>query len=246
MPPTEPFPFDALEASFRMLTTGPAPLALDGRRVGRGLPARPVPLGELRSRLLHPATGFETRDAALAELARLAQARGGAWTVGLAGVLLPGLRRAVARLAARCPGHQAADLQAAALAGLLEAVRAFPAGGAERVAERLLAAAVREAERLRKAAQRGRRREVPAGLLVGSAARPACHPELALARAVAEGVISAGDAELVAQTRLGGLGLAAAAARAGLGYEAAKKRRQRAEAALAGWLGARRVSRNGR
>src|SRR6266508_4121751 len=46
--------FDTLETCFRLLTSGPAPLTLDGRHVGHGLPARPIPLGELRVLLQHP------------------------------------------------------------------------------------------------------------------------------------------------------------------------------------------------
>jgi hypothetical protein len=37
-------PFDTLETCFRLLTEGPAPLALDGRHVGHGLPARSIRL----------------------------------------------------------------------------------------------------------------------------------------------------------------------------------------------------------
>ena len=46
-------PFDTLEKTFDLLTTGPRPLALDGTGLP-GLPDRPVPLGELKARLLHP------------------------------------------------------------------------------------------------------------------------------------------------------------------------------------------------
>jgi hypothetical protein len=56
MRPTPPSPFDTLENCFRLLTTGPAPLAIDGRRLGHGLPTRQIPLGELRVLLHHPAT----------------------------------------------------------------------------------------------------------------------------------------------------------------------------------------------
>jgi hypothetical protein len=42
-------PFDTLEAGFRLLTSEPAALALDGRQVGHGAPARRIPLGELRN-----------------------------------------------------------------------------------------------------------------------------------------------------------------------------------------------------
>lgn len=52
-------PFDTLETCFRLLSTGPACLALDGRRLGHGLPARRIPRGELRVLLQHPAATSE-------------------------------------------------------------------------------------------------------------------------------------------------------------------------------------------
>ncbi len=94
-------PFDTLEKTFDLLTTGPRPLALDGTGLP-GLPDRPVPLGELKARLLHPSTPFAIRDAIVGELVARAQAEGGRWSVGLAGVLLPGLRRAVWALTQAC------------------------------------------------------------------------------------------------------------------------------------------------
>jgi hypothetical protein len=43
---------DALRTSFHLLTTGPAPLAVEGRRRGPSLPARPIPLNRLMLLLL--------------------------------------------------------------------------------------------------------------------------------------------------------------------------------------------------
>jgi hypothetical protein len=106
-------PFDTLETCFRLLSTGPACLALDGRRLGHGLPARRIPRGELRVLLQHPAATSELRRAALQELVHLATQQRGGWTVGVAGVLLPGLRRIVASVACfnrRAAGHVEADL----------------------------------------------------------------------------------------------------------------------------------------
>jgi hypothetical protein len=117
-------PFDVLDRSFRLLVCEPAPLALDGRMVGHGLPARPIPLDVLRGLLLHPSVGFDARDAALTWLVQRAQADGGGWLVGLAGVLLPGIGRRVYPLCRAFP-RLAPDLEAEALAGLLQAVRSW-------------------------------------------------------------------------------------------------------------------------
>ncbi len=89
----DPSPYETLETAFGLLTSGPEPLSLDGRLVGHGLPPRAIPLDELRGMLLHPSVAFAARDAAVAELARRARRDRGAAMVGLAGVLLPGLRR---------------------------------------------------------------------------------------------------------------------------------------------------------
>jgi hypothetical protein len=67
-------------------------------------------------------------------------------------------------------------------------------------------------------------------------ARPLSSPEEPLLRAVAAGAIAARDAQLILETRVDGVCLHALADRRGLGYVGLLKRRQRAEAALRGWL----------
>lgn len=225
-------PFDTLERTFTLLVTGPCPLALDGREVP-GLPARPVPLDELKARLLHPSTRFEVRDAIVSALVTHAQAEGGRWSVGLAGVLLPGLRRATWPLGQACPG-KAADIEAEALAAFLGAVaRCEP--GRPRLAARLCWLARAGAQRLCHAelAEQARPGSEPVS---AAPPRPWGHPDLVLARAVRAGVICAADAELIGDTRIAGTALAEAAQRLGLGYWACHKRRRRAESALVEWV----------
>ena len=53
-------------------------------------------------------------------------------------------------------------------------------------------------------------------------------------------MLSQADAELIAATRVEEIPLRQLAGRWGAGYEALRKRRQRAEAALVGWLAAER------
>jgi hypothetical protein len=241
MPRPRQLPFDTLDAAFRLLTTGPRPLALDGRRVGHGLPARPIPLDELRSRLLHPSTSFAARDAAIAALLARAKAEGGAATIGLAVVLLPGLRHAASPLIRTCP-RKRADLEAEMLAGLLEGIRAVRPDE-DRVAGRLLRYGLFAGRRLVERLCIQGRRERPVWTSA-EPPRPASHPDLVLFDAVAEGVLTVAEAELIGETRLGGVPLSELAARWGVGYEALKKRRQRAEARLVRWLRAR-MSPNG-
>ncbi len=231
-------PFDTLEMAFRLLVAGPSPLALDGAAV-RGLPGRPIPLDELRSRLLHPSISYHTRDLALAVLLRRARQEGAAWTVGLAGVLLPGLRRAAAPLAKAMPGR-AADLEAEMLAALVETIAVLPAR-ADRIAARLVWPSVRAAHRFLGRERAWRDWEAPHPSLPAPP-RPPSHPDLVLAQAVTAGVISARHAELVGETRIGGVPLRVLARRWGVSYKALCKRRERCEPALIAWLVTRQMS----
>lgn len=234
MAPLARSPLDTLEDAFAILTRPPAPLALDGRDMAGGLPRRLIPLDELRSMLLHPSCGYPTRDQALRWLVRRAQDGPPAWTVGLAGVLLPGLRSAAGRLARGFPADTA-DLDAEVLSGFVAAIPALdPEGG--KVASRLLWAAYRSGDRLRRreraeAVRRCRGRAHPA-----APPQPWGHPDLVLADAVAAGVISRHDARLIGATRLDDLRLADVAGASGVHLETLKKRRRRAERRLVAWL----------
>jgi hypothetical protein len=227
-------PLEVLDRSFRLLVCEPAPLALDGRAVGHGLPARMIPLDVLRSLLLHPSVGFDARDAALTWLVQRAQAEDGAWLVGLAGVLLPGIGRRVYPLCRAFP-RLAFDLEAEALAGLVQAVRGWRLGQ-DRVATRLVWAAARGAHRLLRRETAVGDREASVGLQLEPPPRPPAHSDLLLAQAVRAGVLSRVDAELIAATRVEDVPLRQLAGRWGVGYEALRKRRYRAETALARWL----------
>ena len=225
-------PFDTLEKAFDLLTTGPHPLALDGTAF-EGLPDREVALNELKAALLHASTPFAARDAVIGELVARAQAQGGRWTVGLAGVLLPGLRRAAWPLARACPA-KAADIEAEMLSALLAAVARCEPGRA-RLAARLTWLARTGAHRLLRAEMGDRAR--PGGEPVSAAPpRPWGHPDLVLGRAVRAGVVCAEDADLIGATRIGDVELSQMAEAMEVSYKALHKRRSRAEAALTTWL----------
>ncbi|MGH9127477.1 MAG: hypothetical protein ACRDY2_00570 [Acidimicrobiales bacterium] len=226
-------PFDTLEDAFEVLCAEPRPLVLE-RGVVAGLPARALPLTQLRAVLLHPSTGYRARNAAISVLLGRARVEGGRWTVGLAGVLVFGLRRATSGLCDVCP-HKAADIEAEASAGLVAGIaRTDP--GRDRLAARLIWLARNRAKGLvaRELAEVGRPgrhlcSEVPA--------RPYGHPDLVLVEAVAEGVIEARDAALIGDTRLGEMTLVEAAASWGMAVDSLRHRRRRAEARLVAWLG---------
>ena len=83
-----------------------------------------MPLDEIRVLLLRPGVSAAARNKVWAELVRRARTGPAAWMVGLAGVALPGLTRAVGNLAAST-GYRGdhRDLQAEVLTGFLQAVR---------------------------------------------------------------------------------------------------------------------------
>jgi hypothetical protein len=125
-----PSPFDTLETCFRLLSTGPACHAVDGRQLGHGLPARRISLVELRALLQHPAATSDLQHAVLQELVRLATEQRGRWMVGVAGVLLPGLRRIAASVGSvdrQAAGQVEADL----LELIRDAIDHRPSGAAQ-------------------------------------------------------------------------------------------------------------------
>lgn len=221
-------PLLVAERAFALLVSGPAPLAVDGRLVGHGLPARPIALDELRAVLLHPATGLAARDTAWRLLVGRARTQGPAWVVGTVGVALPALRASAARLY-RSTGHD--DVQAELLAGFVGALRDADLAPA-RVCARLCNAAyvaARAAVRAEDAERAGR-----VDTVTGPARPPVPwgHPDLVLARAVKTGVLTAHDAQVIGVTRLEDVTLAEYASRTGASYEAVKHCRARAEKRL--------------
>jgi hypothetical protein len=226
-------PLDAVAAAFGWLLEGPDPLAVDGGDFA-GLPDRAVPLGELRERLLDPGCRPATRDAVWAHLVGRSRREGGAWTIGCVGVGLPALLRIAATLTARFAGDPR-DVHAATLTGFLTALAEVEVDR-PRIMLRLRWAAYR-------AGHAALREALDAPTPIGDdhpgtpvLTSRAGHPDLVLARAVADGVLTADEAELIAATRWDGESLAAAARRRRAGYEATKKARRRAELRLAAYL----------
>ncbi|MHB1927822.1 MAG: hypothetical protein ACYCUG_00025 [Acidimicrobiales bacterium] len=238
-PPDQPGPLDLLDAAFAALVAGPEPLSLDGAALGHGLPRRAIGLGELKSMLLHPSTGYSAREAAWAELVARARDAGPAWVVGAAGVALPGLRRVAARLVADYPGVDPVEADAEVLTGFLEALAHLDATTGH-LPGRLCWAAYRAGRVACRRETAAAARRAP---VVFSAAppRPWGHPDLVLAEAVAAGVIGSFHAELISATRLGGVYLPALAAELGTDAHSLRRRRQRAEARVVAWLAQRNL-----
>jgi hypothetical protein len=226
-------PLEAVAEAFRLLVTGPQPLALRAGRLAPGLPDRLVPLDELTVLLLHPGVSTAARNKVWAELVRRARSGSAAWTVGLTGVALPGLRRAVASVAGIYRGDPG-DLETEVLAGFLAALRALDLDELDRIplASRLVWAAYRAGRALAyaDAAWAGRRCELDESCR--APVRPSGHPDFVLAAAVRRGVISADDAYLIGASRLEGIPLSRLAAEIGSRHDSLCRRRARAEKRL--------------
>ena len=228
-----PEPFDAADAAFRLLCAGPQPLALHASKVAAGLPDRPVPLDELRVLLLHPSTSARVRNRVWAELVRRARDGDPAWVIGLAGIAMPGLRRAVGSLAAAWRGDPA-DLQSEVLTGFLAAVRDLDPDDLEQVplASRLCWAAWRAGKALAYADADYATRRRDLDDQSGAPELPWGHPDFVLAAAVRKRVLTAAQAELIGRNRLEGVPLAQIADERGTSHAALCNRRKRAEKAL--------------
>jgi hypothetical protein len=153
--------------------------------------------------------------------------------VGLAGMLLPGLRCSAKPLIKVCP-DKAADIESEMVTSLVRAVRQV-APGRSRLPSYLTWQAHTGARELvwAEMAECGR----PAHHPVSAAPpQPWRHPDFVLANAVAHGVLCAEDADLIGDTRIGNLSLGRAAGELGITYAAASKRRTRAEAVLVEWI----------
>lgn len=230
---------DVARRAFSLLTTGPHPLALDGRGFP-GLPARLVPLDEVREALLHRRCSQALRDQVWAHLVTRSRAESGAWTVACVGLALPALTTIAARLSARFAADPA-DLHSAVLAGFLGGLAEIDlAPHRPGIMNRLRWAAFRAGHTaLREALDSPTpASEAPAlaACVDGSGSGAAEHPDLVLARAVADGVLTPGDADVIAATRLDRHPLTHVAAELGCSYEALKKHRRRAERRLADHL----------
>lgn len=215
-------PFDVAANTLRLLTTGPEPLSVDGATLGGGLPRRRIALSELASILMHPSCDHTTSDRVWRQLIARARTDGPAWVVGAVGVALPGLRQAAYRLRGF-----SGDVQAELLTAFVAALCSVKPSGAK-VVQRLLSATFTAA----RAALRADEPRTKAPIQAPVSAQTAGHPDFVLARAVAAGVVTPAEAELIGVTRLEGVSVAEYAERHGRGYWAVAKERSRAEERL--------------
>lgn len=216
------------EDAFRLLVCQPAPLVFDARPIA-GLPDQMLHLDALREILRAPTTGTATADAVWRQLASHARDWGPEWTIGAVGVALPGLTRLAARLSAGLPAL-ADDIDSELLAGFLHALRTADLQ-VPRLWLRLCWAAWRAGLKARRTDDL---LELPADMPSGSRTpyRPYGHPDLVLGRAVAAGILTGAQAELIGSTRFGDVLIEQIAAECGQPASVVRMRRRRAERKL--------------
>lgn len=190
------------EQSFRLLIAGPKPLAIDGRIIGNGLPARAVDLGELRELLLGRGASDGLKDTVWRELIRRARSGAPAWTVGCVGMAMPGLKSTAARVIRSSPSRLADDIVSELLTEFVAQLARIDVQRPH-IAARLMLWARKGALRAR-----GRdSRETPCDPweLPEREVASEVDPVLLVVEAARQGIIASAAAELIIATRLDGL-----------------------------------------
>ncbi|GAA1029250.1 MULTISPECIES: serine/threonine-protein kinase [Amycolatopsis] len=229
---TVPNSLDIARDTFTWLVTGPHPVSLNGR-LFPGLPDRYIPLDEVRDRLLARRCPQATRDAVWAHLVLRSRTEGATWTVAAVGVALPALTSVAATLTDRFAGDPA-DIHAEVLRGFLTALSTIDLRP-PRIMLRLRWEAYRSGHQALAEALAGPTPVAP-GFRSTPPHAPWGHPDLVLARAVADGVLTQTEAALIGATRLEQVPVADWAAQHETGEWAVYKTRKRAEFRLAAYL----------
>lgn len=225
-------PLDAAREAFGWLTAGDHPVAVDGRHFDH-LPAREIPVDELRDLLLDQRCPRRVWDQVWTHVISHARIEGGTWTITAVGLALPMLTSLAARLTERY-ADDPSDIHAEVLRGFLDAMQTLDLAEG-RITIRLRWAAYRAGHRALLDGMDGPTPKPP-GFQSREPKPPAGHPDLILARAVEAGVLTRTEAELIGTTRLEGVELADWPHHPGLTYEGLRSIRRRAENRLVAWL----------
>ncbi|WP_277670154.1 hypothetical protein [Saccharomonospora viridis] len=225
-------PLDAAREAFGWLTAGDHPVAVDGRLFDH-LPARIIPVDELRDLLLTHGCPRRGWDQVWTHVISRARVEGGTWTITAVGLALPMLTSLAARLTERY-ADDPSDIHAEVLRGFLDGLQTVDLTEG-RITIRLRWAAYRAGHRALLDGMDGPTPKPP-GFHSSEPKPPAGHPDLVLARAVEAGVLTRTEAELIGATRLEGVELADWPHHPGLTYEGLRSIRRRAEGRLVAWL----------
>lgn len=220
--------FAGVEAAFARIVEAPTPTSFDARTIA-GLPARIIPPDELRELLTSTTLDADVADALWRQLVHHVRQWGEEWMLIAAGLALPALTRMAGQILHR-RNHNADDVASEMLAAFLHGLRETPLEP-PRLWLRLCWASWRAGVAATSSADTS---ELVDDLPTGSRTphRPYGHPDLLIGRAVAAGVLTAAQAELISRTRLGGDLLPQVAAEQGVSPAAMQLRRARSERKL--------------
>nr|CEL17661.1 hypothetical protein [Kibdelosporangium sp. MJ126-NF4] len=190
-------------------------------------------LDEVRDLLVVRDCPQSTSDAVWAYLVMRSRAERASWTVAAVGMALPALTSVAGRLTRRCPADPA-DLRAEILRGFLDALARVDVSR-PRILARLWWAAYRAGYAVVTDALAEKSRSAD-GFWSQPPHPPWGHPDIVLARAVADGVLTATEADLIGMTRLESVPISQWAADHDSSDWAVYKARRRAELRLAAYL----------
>jgi len=219
------------EESFLTRFSDTSVLSIPGQLFGAEWAGRNIPLVEAKPLLMGPAS--QASDRVWAHVAGNARELGGDWSLAAVGMAAPMLKRTAAIACAKFDGMRQDDLAAEVVAAFLAYLAVIDlerTGILVRMRWAVWRATV-------KAAMTNAEAPVP-NSMIGSMppVMPCAHPDVALARAEHAGVITSAEADLIGMTRLDEVSLSEAAECLGISANAAKIRRQKAEARLVAFL----------
>ena len=207
-------------------------LSFAGELLGREWSGSVLSAVAVRQLLLEPGRVVD-KDAVWRHLVAQAREYGGTWTLAAIGMAAPMLKRMAAIASERFESMRQDDLAAEVLAGFLEHLVAMDTNRPG-ICVRLRWATWRA---VTKAGCADAAVSVPNGQATSMPPQlPLAHPDVVLARAENAGVITSAESDLIGMTRLDEVSLSEAAECLGITANAAKIRRQKAEARLVAFL----------
>lgn len=189
---------DLTEDQFRSLSQRSDPVTVDGRHVSRDLPSRRVGLEELRVIMLKRRASDQLKDAVWSHLVLMTRTDPDPWVIAAAGMMLPGLKSIAARMRG-CFPYDACDLDSEILEAFLNELTRLDPDRPGLHTQLYVAAWRRGYQTCRREARRASRyMPLPESL----ADHCGGNPDIALARAMLDGVVTAKQAALVSRVHL--------------------------------------------
>lgn len=195
------------------------------------LPNRRIGIGELRSVLMHSSVTYAIQDAVLIEFVRRSHQGERDWVTVVLGMLLPGIRPIVNKFTRNARSRDRGDIEAEIVTGLIAAIGTFDLDNTRSVASRIVWAGFRAG-----LASRIRNNNSWVSLTHDVADIPDGHPDFVLTEAVESGVITADEAWLIAETRIGDVRLPDWAEIQCVSQDTMRHRRAKAERQIRAWI----------